>query len=206
MRMQATMPTIQQLCSAAASIVLHVGVFALVTDDTTLLELSETNTAAQPLIATAFLFDKSATLEGVTDWSAPALMSVETIKLSDPLPTEIEPVAADSFEKSRQAENLGDVETIARLQGLYVTQINARVARVLEMVGVERNAELAGRCVVHVIQDERGEVLDIDMDECEREDGDRQHLASAIRAASPLPFPPDGLAMGSYITLDASSL
>jgi hypothetical protein len=200
------MPTIHQFCSAAASIVLHVGVLTLVAHDTMILERSETITAVQPLIATVLLFDKSAASEGLTEWSAPALTSAHTIKLPIPLLTEIDPVAADSFDKSRQAENLGDVETIARLQGIYVTQINARLARVLEMAGVERNAESAARCVVHVIQDERGEILDIDMDECEREDGDRQRLMSAIRAASPLPFPPDGLAMGSYITLDASSL
>lgn len=186
--------------------VLHAAILTLVLHDTLLTERTTSITSGQPLIATVFLFDKSAASSDVTEWPAPTLSSVDTIKITPPKPTEIEPVAADSFEKSRQAQSLGDIETIARLQGIYVTQINARVARVLEMAGAGHQAAPAGRCVVHVIQDEHGGVLDVDMDECEREDGERQRLASAIRAASPLPLPPDGLALGSYLTLDASLL
>lgn len=196
----------QKVTGALASGALHVLILTLAAHDTVLPDSTELIAAVQPLIVTVLLVDKTVPAERVTEWQAPTLVSLDAIEIKPFALAELEPVAADSFERPRQAQNIEDIDAIASMQGVYVTQINARVARVLEMTGAGHRQEPAVRCVVHVIQDKRGVVLDVDMDECMRDDGERQRLASAIRAASPLPPPPDGLAMGSYLTLDVTSL
>jgi hypothetical protein len=69
-----------------------------------------------------------------------------------------------------------------------------------------RNEAPADPCVVHVVQNENGDVIEVDTQECKRSASARETLANAIRAASPLPPPPQGLAMGSYLTIDATLL
>lgn len=83
----------------------------------------------------------------------------------------------------------------------------------LQTISVSRLLEASGpraisgdRCIVYVMQNERGNFIDIDLYECSRDPEEQQGLAHAIRAASPLPRPPEGLSMGSHIRLDASSL
>ena len=75
-------------------------------------------------------------------------------------------------------------------------------ARVLEMAA----AALPERspCPVQVIQNERGEVLDVDLSACQGSEARRTRLALAMHRASPLPMPPAGLASGSSLTLDLS--
>ncbi len=199
------------IAAAVVSVVLHVAVLAFLAGHTVQVERIEpslTPVDQTPLIATAFLFDDVARTQAGSRslWVEPALEPAGSIDIAaPPSPPEFEAVAADSFEEGRQVESLADVQEIKRLQGIYVKQISDRVARVLEMSGNQR-LEPETACVVHVIQNESGDVVDVDTDECEREPHAQQRLASAIWAASPLPMPPQGLAMGSYLTLDASSL
>lgn len=124
-----------------------------------------------------------------------------------PLPQlpSIHPIAADSFERAREIANSGDIEKAQRLQGLYVGQIKARLLRLLES-STDSHAALNGRCVMYVVQNEHGQVLDVMSDECEGDAARRRDVENAIRRASPLPLPPEGLAMGSYLTLDLSGL
>jgi hypothetical protein len=86
-----------------------------------------------------------------------------------------------------------------------VRQINARVARALQEIVQLRPGE-SRRCVVNIIQGDDREVLDISIETCDRDAISQQQLMLAIRAASPLPAPPEGLAQGSYLTLDLSSM
>jgi hypothetical protein len=125
-----------------------------------------------------------------------------------PLPQlpDISPIAADSFERSRKIADSQDVAKAERLQGLYVGQIKARLLRLLESVRDFDATHVAGSCVVYVVQNERGQVLDVMSDECAADSQWRRNVESAIRKASPLPLPPEGLAMGSYLTLDLSTL
>lgn len=131
----------------------------------------------------------------------------QTITLPIPELPQIEAVAADSFVKGDALESAEDVAEVERLQGIYVKQINDRIARVLQMSLGQTDANaMEQRCIVHIIQNESGDVLDVDTDECELEARSRERLVNAIRTASPLPPPPVGLAMGSYLTIDASTL
>lgn len=124
-----------------------------------------------------------------------------------PLPQlpNIDPIAADSFERAREITSSEDVQTAQRLQGLYVGQIKARLLRLLEGPR-DSYAAPNEHCVMYVVQNERGQVLDVVSDECEGDAAWRQDVENVIRRASPLPLPPEGLAMGSYLTLDLSTL
>jgi hypothetical protein len=98
-----------------------------------------------------------------------------------------------------------DAAEAERLQGIYRGQLLARVARLLEVHGGVPHAE-TGQCVVNVVQNERGNVLDVMMDLCALSQEEQAVIASAIRSASPLPLPPAGLASGSYLSLDLSGI
>lgn len=172
----------------------------------TALEPVQTESSKQ-FIANVFFLQDPAAIHLDDYRFVPTFETPQAITLPVPTLSEISAVAADSFEKSDQIENAVDFAKVEHLQGIYIKQIADRITRVLQMAAAQVKAEASGkRCIVHVIQNESGDVVDVDMDECEREPIARDQLASAIRAASPLPPPPEGLAMGSYLTIDASAL
>lgn len=127
--------------------------------------------------------------------------------ISVPMPQlpSIDAVASDSFEVAREVGSSDDFEAVERLQGIYSSQLANRIIRVLDSNGAY-HLPTDRPCVAYVIQNESGEVLDVDLNECQFSSDVRATLANAIRAASPLPSPPSGLAMGSYIKIDASLL
>lgn len=158
------------------------------------------------LLITTFLSEEAGRAPRFAMLSAMDLAGLpRAIELSIPRLPDIIPVAADSFERARKIGDSEDIERAQRLQGLYVGQIKARLQRVLEASsGLSESP--TGHCVVYIVQNERGQVLDVMSDECEGSAEWRQDIESAIRRVSPLPLPPEGLAMGSYLALDLSSL
>lgn len=137
--------------------------------------------------------------------AADILQAPTAIVLPLPRLPDIRPVAAGSFERSREIADSEDVAKAERLQGLYVGQIKARLLRLLEARGFAL-PDTAAHCVMYVVQNERGQVLDVMSDECSGDAQWRRDVETAIRRASPLPLPPEGLAMGSYLTLDLSTV
>jgi hypothetical protein len=117
---------------------------------------------------------------------------------------DITPLLADSFEPSRELMTADDAIEAQRLQKVYVGQISARLRRVLEDFRATSPAPEA--CLVNVVQDDRGTVLDVLMDQCQGDVAWLDTVSRVIRQASPLPLPPQGLAMGSYLTLDVSNV
>jgi TonB C terminal len=87
---------------------------------------------------------------------------------------------------------------------VYLGQIQGRIHRALQTL--TDSIALPSPCNAKVIQDERGRVLDVDLAECALSAEQQQLVKTAIRRASPLPRPPHGLAMGSYLTLNLSSI
>jgi hypothetical protein len=157
-------------------------------------------------MATAFFIEEPPqTQAGYQLNLRPVLESLGAIRLTLPAIPAIQAIAADAIEASRPIETAEDAALAERLQGIYVKQINARVARALEEITRLRAGE-SRRCVVNIIQSDDREVLDISIESCDRDAISRQQLLLAIRAASPLPAPPEGLAQGSYLTLDLSSM
>lgn len=127
----------------------------------------------------------------------------KAIDLPRMAPPDIEPIAADSFKDGREA-SAADAGELARLQGVYLGQIQGRIHRALQTLA--DSIALPSPCNAKVVQDERGRVLDIDLAECALAAEQQQLVQAAIRRASPLPRPPHGLAMGSYLTLNLSSI
>ena len=197
-----------QLTALLTSTVVHAAFLVLVMQSAspTAEDTTPPPRSKKQLIASLFfLQDPSAVrLDGHT-----LIATVDSPSITLPIPElpQIEAVAADSFAKGDALESVEDVAEAERLQGIYVKQINDRIARVLQMSLAQTVATAMGpRCIVHIIQNESGQVLDVDTAECELEARSRERMATAIRAASPLPSPPNGLAIGSYLTIDASNL
>jgi hypothetical protein len=145
-------------------------------------------------------FDAQKRESSIAGLISPTLDVTSAAKIEARAPN-ITPLLADSFEPSRELTTTDDVVEAQRLQKVYVGQISARLRRVLEEL--RTTSSFPSTCLVNVVQDERGSVLDVLTDQCT--DGAWQDTVTrAIRQASPLPLPPQGLAMGSYLTLDLS--
>ncbi len=193
----------RRLCAAAAALALH-GAILLALLAPLALKRPITDVQAPPLplvasiqVAVADTTEAGAPVPLISDLPAPSLSI--TRPTLPPLTTET--VVADAFEAAREAESAADAAEFERLQGVYVGQIRGRLARVLEMAAAAAPRE-SGRCEVRVIQNEHGEVLDVDTGACQGSDERRTRLAMAMLRASPLPMPPAGLAPGSSLTLD----
>jgi hypothetical protein len=122
-----------------------------------------------------------------------------SVLIDVPVPS-IDPVASDSFGDGQIARSSAEVMELERLQGIYKGQIMGRIARVLELHSLSL-VEGKLDCVINVVQDGQGKVLDVLTDQCPYDTEVVQGLAVAIHTSSPLPPPPSGLAMGSYLTL-----
>lgn len=199
----------QQVTCAAASFAIHLVVVLAALDHRVSVEPPKSlEVSAAPLVVSAILFDQSVDAANMATPRSKASIpeSPDAITLPAVRLPEIQAVAADSVEVARELESLEDVKSVERLQGIYVGQIIARLERVLEMTSGTLDQKPVGSCIVHVIQNELGEVLDVDMEECPRGSDKRHLVETLIRSASPLPLPPPGLAQGTYLTLDVSSL
>lgn len=192
----------------ALSALMHMAVILL----SPTLGVSESITAAtqerpfeSPLIATA-IFMEQANVESASDAVRYATPPGQTLSIQLPLPPlpPIEAVATGAFDEGREPEDAEELRALERLQSIYAGQVDARIARVLELHGMQ-GWRAEGRCVIRVIQDEGGTVLDVDTHECTATARHDSRIVAVIRAASPLPLPPEGLARGSYLTLDLSS-
>lgn len=191
-----------------AALLLHAPVILLSLHSTDA-RVTENARAARnvPFIAQLFFLQDARAVEAEGFALIPTLEKLETINVPIPVLPELNAVASDSFEEAQQIESAADLEKVGQLQGIYTRQIADRITRVLQMrLAASRSGETRIPCIVHVIQNESGDVMDVDMAECPRPPDAREALAGAIRAASPLPPPPQGLAMGSYLTLDATLL
>lgn len=192
--------------SGAVSVALHVGLIALLLAPPPHVpdSFDEPHPGSLPLIALVSLTEPSAPAAGAP---VSLLLDIPDLQAAIELPAlppiEVAAVVADAFESTREVESGGDGAEIERLQGVYLGQIRGRLSRVLEMA-LANLSNAGGSCEAHVIQNERGEVLDVDLEACTFDAWRKTLLASAIRRASPLPSPPTGLAMGSSLTLDLS--
>lgn len=87
----------------------------------------------------------------------------------------------------------------ARLIGLYLGQVRARITRAWETMHQNSYPPLPD-CTVRVVQSGRGEVLEVTAMDCDLKGPDRLRLFQAVRAAAPLPAPP--AALPSQTTLE----
>jgi len=196
---------VRRVTAGSAALALHGAVvLALLAPLTREIPSGDAQAAMPPLIASLQMAVTDPVDSAVP---APLLEEIPASALSIALPTlpplATEPLVTDAFEAAREAESSVDATEVERLQGVYVGQIRGRLARVLEMVAIEVPHE-NGPCEIKVIQNERGDVLDVDMGACAGSAARKSRLAMAMRRASPLPMPPAGLAPGSSLTLDLS--
>jgi len=147
--------------------------------------------------------------EGDRATPVPLLPSTEPSRITIHLPAlaaiEADAAVHDAFSEAREPESNADLEAIQKLEGLYIGQVRARVARVLQMALSDAHTP-SGPCEARVIQNERGDVMDIELHQCSYDAARQRELASAIRRASPLPAPPAGLALGASLTLNLAGL
>ena len=151
--------------------------------------------AAEPEITVVFI-DEPTRLENTAP-KPPALASrgtappdLQLVVLSpDPSPPTANVKEADS---SDAQEELAPAEAAehARLHGLYLGQVQARIERAWTRPRSEIGAPRFS-CRARIQQDRRGVVIEVTLDHCNGSERWQQSLLSAVRTASPLPAPPD---------------
>ena len=95
-----------------------------------------------------------------------------------------------SEESSAPPEAVGDQAQHAILYGRYLNQIQARIERAWIRPRSEVGASRF-RCRARVEQDRAGAVVNVRLERCNGSQRWQRSLSTAIRAASPLPAPPD---------------
>src|SRR5688572_17356343 len=135
----------------------------------------------QPLIARV-LFERAASESADVAALVYSAEVVSPIAIEVRPPAPIEAIATDSFEHARPMADASDAAEVERLQGIYRGQLLARLARLLEMHGGVPRAT-GGECTVNVVQNERGDVLDVMTDLCGLSQEQQATIASVIRRA-----------------------
>ena len=108
----------------------------------------------------------------------------------DVAPPELIPDIDVERDSPTLAQTQGDDNVRARLYGIYVGQISARIER----AWLKPRSPLAADrfvCRVQLLQGPSGEVRDVTLSDCNGDERWQSSLVSAIRSASPLPAPPD---------------
>jgi hypothetical protein len=157
-----------------------------------------------------FLTDRSITDPDTYDDSAYEVMSKEVDKalqniamitqLSSTTQPEIRGSEDSQDEAAPSAEATGDDAGRAKLFGLYMGQVKARVDRAWE----HPSAPLAGRfqCKVQIAQGEHGDVKEVTLQRCNGSPAWQVSLVQAIQRASPLPAPPSEKVFTAVLTLN----
>jgi hypothetical protein len=107
-------------------------------------------------------------------------------------------------ESQTRAEAQGDETARARLYGIYVGQISARIERAWLKPRSSPGADQF-ECRVQVMQDQTGQVQKVTLMDCNGSERWQSSLVSAIKSASPLPAPPDPRVFKRRIAMQFSS-
>jgi TonB C terminal len=114
------------------------------------------------------------------------------------------PDAASSGERSGSPQAQGDATAFALLYGRYLGQITARIERAWMRPRTSPGTAIFA-CRLQVLQDDRGQVLEVTLGRCNAAARWRASLVAAVRSASPLPAPPDRHVFRRSITLALAS-
>lgn len=114
------------------------------------------------------------------------------------------PDTASPREHASSAQAQGDAAAFSLLYGRYLGQISARIERAWMRPRSSPGADTFG-CRVQVLQDERGQVLDVTVGRCNDDARWRASLVAAVRTASPLPAPPDARVFRRTLALSFAS-
>jgi hypothetical protein len=166
-------------------------------------EETQVEVSDRPLMA-RFIDDVAAGSSDASTFMSASFVPSTPDSITAAPPPQIDAVASDSFEQARFVTTAVDAAEVARLQGIYRSQLLARLARLFEARNF--SAGVLRDCSINVIQDDHGQVLDVMTDLCGLGEAEQEMVRQVVRGASPLPLPPLGLAAGSYLTLDLSEL
>jgi len=108
----------------------------------------------------------------------------------DPTPGSTQKDTSDHKDQSAADESASDQLGAARLFGLYMGQIQARIERAWLKPRTALSSA-AFDCHVQISQSKQGEVLEVTLRECNGDTKWQISLVNAIERASPLPAPPD---------------
>jgi hypothetical protein len=119
------------------------------------------------------------------------------------------PDPTNDYPCSNGSAGAGDDGEYARLYGIYSGQIQARIDRlwrrprssIAESTGENAGGSTEFRCVVNIIQDALGNVVEVLLPDCNGSAAWQRSLAIAIQQASPLPAPPDAKVFRRAIAL-----
>jgi hypothetical protein len=182
----------------------HLGLAHLLLTVVIPIEPKTESRVAKPLVA-RFVEEADSHAFSPTNFSLSSIAAEAHLdQLAPPKPPKISSIAFDSLVESEFISSAEDLAKVERLQGIYRRQISARLVRLLQDMSLGNVGNVP--CEFNVVQDEGGQVLDVLTDQCPYDRATIDSLASAVRAASPLPLPPQGLAIGSYLTLEMAGI
>ena len=129
--------------------------------------------------------------------TSPRLVAISVSDLLPVLPS-VTPPASSPKGSDPQSP---DQSSAGALYGRYVGQIRARIDRAWRRPRTAIGA-LTFQCQVQIEQDDRGEVADVTLVQCNGDGRWQLSLVRAIEAASPLPAPPDPAVFAHHILLE----
>jgi hypothetical protein len=154
---------------------------------------------AAPNLVSSLLDLKKMKIKSHVEVDTPAVLNIEALALSEE-------------QASTPTGGSGDGAELARLFGIYVGQIQARIDRVWRRPRTPINENAADRkpadadesfqCEAQIVQDIRGNVQEILLPRCSGSAAWQRSLVLAIQQASPLPAPPNTKVFTQSITLN----
>jgi hypothetical protein len=150
----------------------------------------------------------------------PLLLKMAAMQIVPDVPSvDISPDSTDRRAPSGPMTPESDAESSsqARLVGIYTGQIRARIERVwrrprspvsqeVGAAGEGGSSDESFECLVTIVQDATGRVLETDLLRCNGSPAWQQSLVIAINQASPLPAPPDPKVFVRSVTLNFMGL
>lgn len=154
-------------------------------------------------------------LSSVTDSQQPSLVEINSsgpmalempvhIASPDPYPAFTEAIFDETATEEPIAETSADAVGRVRLFGIYVGQVSARIERAWRRpnpIGKVQDFN----CVVRIEQDREGNVLSVELMQCNGDTHWQMSLVHAIESASPLSAPPDPSVYADQLILSFSS-
>jgi hypothetical protein len=125
------------------------------------------------------------------------------LQISPPTLANVEILALTEDQSSVKEEANGDSSEEGRLFGIYTGQIRARIERVWRRPRSPINSasDESFQCQVQIVQDIRGNVVEILLPNCNGSQAWQRSLVMAIQQASPLPAPPSASIYSGSVSL-----
>ncbi len=174
-------------------------------DPTSSMSIGSNDESTMTLVSLNQSSSESRSAEEIMEMASPAAAALLPVAEPDvALPVALmQADGADDIESSDDATKANQGEH-ARLFGMYVGQIDARIDRAWIRPRTPVDSVMF-ICRVRITQDQNGRVQEMEMLHCNGDASWEMSVVRAIQSASPLPAPPDPKVFSHTLTLELKS-